>query len=107
MKRANKIIYIILILILAILFFLVILQSYDNYLTWKTNHNYLKQQNPEIESWMTINMISKNFNISYEKIFSELNVNKTNVHVSLDRFCKQYRRDCGEIINNLNSISTK
>jgi hypothetical protein len=103
-KRRRNYAIIILIIILAVLVLFSFLRAYIQYSNWKTQHNYFENPNPKIESWMTIKMISEQFNLTTTDILAEMKINNTpvNKHLTLELYCKQYHKDCTELIQRLN-----
>ncbi len=102
--------YILLAVILVALAFVIFFswRTYSNYVLWKNQHNYFKKPGQEIESWMTLKMISERFNISHTQLLEEMGVNKTlNPHITLDVFCKQYKQNCTSLLERLNARIAK
>ncbi len=95
----QAILIMLIIIILLVSSVLLIIKSYKNYNAWKEHRNYLKQ-NPEIQPWMSIKLISKEFNLSEQEIFQRININesKINSHISLNNLCKKYNKNCAELI---------
>jgi hypothetical protein len=91
-------------LILFIAFAIFIAQR-DFSLFEKQRSNSVSSEN-KIESWMNIDFITKEFNISKETIIEALNLSneKINPEASLYRLCNQYKKNCTQIINELNEI---
>lgn len=107
-QKQTLYISIIIILIVIALAILFSFRAYHNYFAWRSYHNYFNQSNPKIESWMTLNMISREFNISHADIIKELNITESiNPHLNLDRFCRQYHQNCSKIIDRLNNLAGK
>ncbi len=108
-KTNNKILLVIIIIFLVLLSFLIIYRAYTNYSQWRNYHNYFSQENPQIQSWMNLNTISKRFNLTDEELNQALDINgtKVNKHISLDRFCKEYNKECSVIVENLNQLIKK
>jgi len=107
-KSRKETVYILIIAILIVIILAVLFsfRAYYNYSVWESRHNYFNQQNPRIESWMTLEMISSRFNIPFEEIIRELNATEhLNPRVNLDRFCSQYKQDCAIIIERLNNLA--
>ncbi len=104
--RPEIIIYIVLFLIVLgfILFFAY--RSYADYSVFKEHQEYLKKSNIEVQSWMTISTISKKFHISQNDLYKILEVNRTqiNPHITLDQFCKDYKRNCPALVEELNGL---
>jgi hypothetical protein len=105
-KNKNLYALIIIFLIITAFIFFFLIRGYMNYAEWKDHRDYFKQSNTQIESWMSINLISTKFNLTTSQIYQEIGVNGTqiNKHLTLDLFCKKYQKDCQVIINNLNNL---
>jgi len=109
-KNRKKNVYTILVVILLIIFlvFLLSYRAYVHYSVWKSHHNYFKNPNQKIESWMSPRMISRGFNIPMSEIFGVMRVNASmNRNTALDRFCKEYRENCTELVERLNTLAGK
>lgn len=108
-KSQKKTIYILVIIFLLLLSFFFLFKAKVHYSTWKSYHNYFEQPNQQIESWMSIKTISNKFNISNSEIIKEMGTNNTkiNPHMSLDVYCKQYHKDCADLIERLNNLVGK
>ena len=104
-KQKPNYIYIVVILILLALLFSVLFKALGNYSVYKERKIYFSQSDPRIQDWMSIKIISTNFNLSSQDIINEMNVNgrKINPHISLKRFCKEYERNCILLIERLNN----
>jgi len=99
---------IVIILLIVALVFLFSYRAYVHYSTWNKHHNYFKNPNQKIESWMSLRMISKGFSISIDEIFGVMGVNASiNRNTALDRFCKEYRENCTELVERLNTLAGK
>lgn len=98
-------IYIIIILIVLTIAVLYSFRAYHNYSVWKSQKNYFNYPNPKIQPWMTIDMISKEFNIPHAEIIKELNITEPiNLNINLARFCRQYKRNCTILVDRLNNL---
>lgn len=110
MKKINKkrSLYTFLILVLILLIFFFSFRAYNHYTVFKIHKGYFKQLNPNIESWMTVHLIIKRFNIAQDVIFKELNVTNTisNQRSSIDSICKKNHLNCTQVINRLNKLKT-
>lgn len=106
--KKNKVLYIFLILVLVLLIFLFSFRAYSHYNIFKSHKGYFKQLNPNIESWMTVHLIIKRFNIPQDVILKELKVTNTisNQRSTIDSICKKNHLNCTEVINRLNSLRT-
>ncbi len=101
----QKIIYILIIIILIFLIFLIAARTYENYSLWQQRHYYFRQNGITIQSWMTLKEIEHNFNLTYSQIYSAIgNTTAINYHISLDRYCIFYNKNCAQIISELNNL---
>ena len=108
--KKSKILFYFVILFCILLILFLAYHAFINYHSWKEHRNYFKNNTqPEIESWMTINMISNRFNITSGEILKEIGINKTQVnkHMTLDRICNEYKQNCIDVVNRLNTIFKK
>jgi len=97
--------YLIIILIIAFLAFLFSFRAYYHYSVWKSQHDYFNNPNTKIQAWMTVDMVSRGFNIPRAEIIKELNVTEPlNPHMNLDRFCTQYNKNCTILLDRLNNL---
>lgn len=105
-KRDKVIIYIVLILMLITLISLYTLKALEHYQTWKSHHNYIKNQQQEVQSWMNLKLISETLNISDSALLETLNFNgtKINKHITLEQFCVKYSQNCTKITEELNQL---
>jgi len=108
-KRSPAQIYAIVILILLAILLSILFKAHENYSIYEEQKGYFNQPNPEIQDWMSIKIISDNFNLSSQEIFKELNLNETkiNSHVSLYRLCRETHQDCVILVEKLNNIARK
>lgn len=101
----QEIIYILIIIILILLIVFIAARTYENYSLWQQRHNYFSQQGITIKSWMTLKEISHNFNLTYSQIYSAIgNTSSINNHISLDRYCIVYNKNCNQILTDLNNL---
>lgn len=108
-KKKNRVIQeVIYALIIIILIFLIILfaiRTYENYSVWQQRQSYFHQHSITIQSWMTLREISHNFNLTYPKIYSTIgNTTVINSHLSLNRFCIVYNKNCNQLVAELNNL---
>ena len=105
-KKSFYIYLIIIILLVSVIIFLSI-RAYHHYSSFKTYNTYFHSSNIKIESWMSFKTISKNFNLTEAQIIQEAGVNLSSVnnHLNLDRFCKEYHKDCTDLTNRLNQLA--
>ena len=102
----EKIIYALMMIVLLSLIILLAIDTYHSISSWQQRHVYFRQPGAEIQSWMTINEISRNFNLSHSQIYSVLGTSGTiNNHISLDRFCSLYNKNCTLIVSELKNLS--
>ena len=103
-KQNPTYIYLVVILIILALLFSLLFRAQENYLVYREHKTYFSQPNPKIQDWMSIKIISTNFNLSAQEIFKEMGISetKTNIHISLSRLCKEYHEDCPLLIEKLN-----
>ena len=96
--RIKKIsLYFVILIGIILLVWILAHHAFTNYHSFRGHQDYFKNNtSPQIESWMTINMISNRFNLTNADILKEIGANKTqiNKHMTLDRFCKQYKQNC-------------
>jgi|GEM_PF-1173189 len=113
---------IVLIILGVIIFFLIILfavRAYHHYVELENHRDYFKQPNAPIQSWMTIRSVVRHYNLSEEKIYSELNVspgtlitelgidNSTVVdRLTIDTICAKKHLNCTTVVDRLNGIGT-
>lgn len=104
-KQNTNYVYVVVILILIAILFSILFRAYGNYSAYKEHKTYFNQPNPQIQGWMSIKTIFNNFNLSSQEIFKETGVNETkiNIHMSLNRFCREYRQNCTLLIEKLNN----
>lgn len=111
MKRNKKllVLYIIIIIFLALLFILFSVRSYQHYSAWKEHRNYSKNLPEKIEPWMNFKTISIDFNIQEKEILNISGVNATSLNqgMNLELFCKQYKKNCTELVNTLNNLNKR
>lgn len=108
--KKSKILFYFVILFFVLLILFLAYHTFINYHSWREHRNYFKNNpQPKIESWMTINMISNRFNITSVEILKEIGINKTQVnrHMALDRLCSEYKQNCIDVVNRLNTIFKK
>ncbi|MGA2130222.1 MAG: hypothetical protein ABSG05_01220 [Candidatus Pacearchaeota archaeon] len=104
-KKKHILIYIILIIALIISILLLAASTYRSYSAWQQRHNYFSQQNITIQSWMTLKEINHNFNLTYNQIYSAIgNTSSINNHISLNRYCIVYNKNCNQILMELNNL---
>lgn len=105
-KRVVTHIIIGLLAILVVLMAAYIVQSYIHYSIWRTQRNYLKEPNAKIESWMTFQMVERQFGLDKGAIYGTINATslRLNHHMTIDTFCKQYARNCTEVLDQLNKL---
>jgi len=102
-KIRNIIISLVIFLVLLALMISFYQRAHIHYSSWKEHHEYLKQQNPQIQPWMTISMISKIYDINQTETFQILNTTRkqTNPHITLELFCSQKKIDCNSTVKEL------
>ncbi|MCX6748807.1 MAG: hypothetical protein NT076_04330 [Candidatus Pacearchaeota archaeon] len=102
MKKSEKIVLAILIIVLIAAFFMLASEANNQYAIWQQKRHQVKQ--PEkIESWMSFSQISKIIQIPPEVLFEKLNISQgLNPHLSLDLYCKQHNQNCSLIMEKLN-----
>jgi hypothetical protein len=98
---------VILSLIILTVFFSI--RTHNQYEILKDHRNYLKQQNIEIQSWMTINTVVNRFNMTNDYIYSELGIDNTYSwnRMTIQSICIKKKLDCTKIVANLNSLRSK
>ena len=97
--------------IVALLIFLLIFLAFSlfiaprDYSLFKQRGEFAAESN-KIEPWMNLKTISSKFNITKETIIGKLNISEGNINseASLARLCIQYKRNCTQIIEELNKI---
>ena len=98
----------VIIIILVILMAIFIFRAYRNYSVFEQHRHYFSNSSKELEiqPWMNINLITSNFNITRVQIANSFNVtiDKIATEASLYRLCRQYRKNCNNIIDELNKI---
>ena len=79
-------------------------KAHLDYKEWKTNRDYLLTESPEIKDWMTINIISRRFNINESEIYTTLNLTnkRLNKQITIKQICRYQKLDCEQVIRNLN-----
>ena len=72
----------------------------NQYSVWQGHYEILENENKTIESWMTINLVNKHFNIEFDTIFNILNITDTpnDRRLLLSEVCIKYNIDCNEKI---------
>lgn len=102
-ETLYTVIIILLVIIAFMLFFFI--KGYMDYAQWKSYRDYFKQPNPQIQSWMSVSLISTKFNLTKSQIYNDMGVNgsQINNHITLDLYCQQYHKDCSSILEKLNS----
>jgi len=107
-KKRSVYTAVVIILLIIALVFLFSYKAYVHYSTWNQHHNYFKNPNQRIESWMSIRMISNGFNIPMNDIFSIMGVDSSiNKNTAIDRYCKEYNQNCTELVERLNTLAGK
>lgn len=98
-------IYAIVILLLIAVIFSALFRAHENYSEYREQKDYLASSEKQIQDWMSIKTISTHFNLSFEEIFKEAEVNETklNPHMSLKKFCVEYDKNCPLLIEKLNN----
>jgi hypothetical protein len=116
MKKTIKIIFLILILlILGSLIGIKIIDFVDNTKSFNKHKEYLDidKQNLQIENWMTLEFISKKFEIKKEEIENEISKIENNNSIKLklkdkkkpiSEICEDNQIDCEILIENLNQV---
>jgi len=113
-KKSNKkidkksILYIVLILVLILFIILFLIRVHQHYSIFKNHEKYFEQANPKIESWMTVNVLIKYFNISTDSLTKELKI-KNNFQyqrLTIDRICRKNHLNCTEVVNNFNLLKS-
>ena len=104
MKKSREIVYILIILVLVIIICFFLFKTYTNYTALRAHRNYLRQQNPSIESWMTLQTVITIFKVPQNIILKELQINDTlsNEKLTIDSICKQNHLNCTQVVNDLN-----
>lgn len=97
---------VVIIIILALLIALSMFRAYRNYALFEQHKHYFYGEEVKIEPWMNIHLITANFNITKEQIVTQFNIssNKINSEASIYRLCKQYKKNCTLILEELNKI---
>jgi flagellar basal body-associated protein FliL len=96
---------IVIIIILLLLMSIALFRAYRNFSVFEEHRNYFNSEEAKIEPWMNIHAITFNFNITQEQVVSYFNVSeRINPEASLNRLCKQYNKNCTEIVADLNKI---
>jgi len=107
-KTVNKeICYILIVLVLILCLFAV--RTYRQYNILRTHIEHFRQPNPEIEPWMTVSLVAKQFGIPEDEIFQELNTTKKLSHerLTLDGICKKNHLNCTDVINKIEMLKTR
>ena len=105
-RTLEEAVYIFIIAILLLLIILFAAKTYDNYHAYQQRHDYFQQKNITVQPWMTLKEINHNFNITYSEIYSAIgNTTGVNIHISLDRYCIVYNKNCTQIVSELNDIT--
>jgi hypothetical protein len=107
-KGRERMLYMAIITILVIIIILLLVRTYRQYETLKVHREYFRQQNLEIQPWMTVRTVIRHFNITEESLRRELRINNT---VEIDRMtlqgiCNKNHLNCSEAVNSLNNLRT-
>ena len=106
-KRSVYTTLVVIFLIIALVF-LLSYRAYAHYFIWNKYHNYFKNPNQKIEAWMSIRMISNEFSIPIDEIFTIMGVDSSiNKNTAIDRYCKEYHQNCTELVERLNTLAGK
>ena len=123
MNKNSKRRIVALVLIGFIIFVLMIFfstRAYYHYIELESHRNYFNEPNASIQDWMTIHAIVRHYNLSEEKIFTELNVspgtlkselgldNSTIINrLTISTICIEKHLDCKDVVDRLNSYGEK
>lgn len=105
-KDMTTTLYIIIIILLAIVILLFLFRAYTHFTQLRAHRQYFRHPNAEIQSWMSIPTIVREFNISESDIYSQLNITKklTTGRVTLLQLCKENHLNCTEEVAQLNAL---
>ena len=80
--------------------------SYRNFSIFEKHKRYLNRDEAQVETWMNIKIITENFNITKQQIVGYFNISEFDIRseASLNRLCKQYKKNCTQIVEELNKI---
>ncbi|VVB78169.1 Uncharacterised protein [uncultured archaeon] len=111
MKKKNvndiiNILYLILIILLVLLIIFYVYRVHTQYTQFKSHQKYFRQQNPQIESWMPVDVVVRYFHIPPEILFNELRISNTrlNQRLTLDSICKKNQLNCTRVVDDLNHL---
>ncbi len=107
-KIIDRILVYSLILIALLVFLGLLIQNANsNYQAFKQNKNYFKVS-PEyqVQDWMTPRTVLRHFNISEEQLINVLNISKSekNFRTPIQDLCKRQRKNCVNVIEELNLL---
>lgn len=106
-KFVNGIIIYTAVLVFIIILSIILLQtSLIKFDSFRSHQDYIKNHpSPNIEDWMTPNTILRQFNISENVLFNELNTTKTIkiLRTPLFKICRQQKINCTSLIIQLNN----
>lgn len=103
--KKKKLIILVLITLIIILLTIKIISFHDNHKHYKEyRETYLTNNFTEIEDWMTIKTIEREFDIDYKDIEQELGdkLSLKEKRKTLKEVCEKEKIDCNNITSNLN-----
>ena len=105
-KDKLAIIYFILVILLVAFLILFLFRAYIHFTELNAHRQYLKHPDAQIQSWMSIPTVAREYNISESDIYGVLNVSKkrTTSRLTLFQICRNYHLNCTEKIDRLDSL---
>jgi len=106
-------------IIIVVLMIFYSVRAYHHYIELESHRHYFNQPNAPIQDWMTIRSIVRYYNLSEEKIYSELNVSPGTIvselgidnstvidRLTIQTICTKKHLDCNAVIIRLNNNIT-
>ena len=95
------------------------IRAYTHYTELEDHKDYFLQPGAPIQDWMTIHSIVRHYNLTEERIYTELNVspgtliselgldNSTVIdRLTIEKICVEKHLNCTVVVNRLNNIGT-